>query len=413
MPLPMQPPIRIIVDGSWIAGGARGAAAITIGDGRVLAVEPAPRHGHRLHALPAFADAHVHLELSDVHGEELDRSTFAAWIGGVVAARRGRGDEAIRAAIEAGAAELLATGTAAIGDVDPTGLALDALRRTPLEGIVHRELLGTPTPAALARLRAELEEDARVATTGRGLRAGLSPHAPYSTGEELYRRAFDWSRALGLRVASHLAENEEEEAFCERGEGPIAALFADRGLAPPAWSRPRARAFERIVALDPPPGFAVIHGHRLRPDELALCAKRGWPLVCCPRSQRYFGHEPRAAERLVAAGGILALGTDSRASNVGLDQWGEMACLRETSRELSDAAILAAATAGGRRALGLEPAELRVGEPATFQLVESREGAPLADGALAAAAVRGELSTRALFVRGRLVAGDADVLPRA
>jgi aminodeoxyfutalosine deaminase len=403
--------VQLDLDSAWISGELAVGVRLRLAGERIAALEriAPPRNGW--HALPGFVNAHCHLDLTAIAGEELAHATFAEWLSGLMPRRGHLAEAEIDAAIDAGAAALLATGTVAVGDVDSFGRSLARLRRTGLAGFAFREIVGRFDQERFERLAAEVR-DASAAPAA--LRRALSPHAPYSTGPEAYAAVFAASGALP--VASHLAETAEEEELLLRGRGPLADLFARIGFTIPEWGPRRGSGGGSAAApvFDLVPDGAklvVVHGNRLTPAELELCARRSFPLVYCPRSHRYFGHPRHPAARLLALGGTVALGTDSRASNAGLDLWEEMACFRSAEAGLEDAAILAAATSGGRRALGLEAAELAPGHPATFQLVRRRDGAPGRANGLVAAAVRAELRTAALFVRGVPLHGEAG-LPR-
>jgi len=396
--------MRLDLDSAWSGGRiARGVRLrFDDADGRIEAVEPiaSPRNGW--HALPGFVDAHSHLDLTSIEGESLAHPGFAEWVGDLLPRRARLTDAEVDAAVAAGARALLATGTVAVGDIDSFGRSLAVLRASPLEGIAFRELVGRVDAARLAQLADELRRDG-----GGAVVRGLSPHAPYSTGAEVYAAAF--AASGGRPVASHLAESADEEELLRHARGPLARLFERMGFAAPRWPREATEGGAPPLQLAPAGArLLVVHGNRLSRDELELCTRRGWPLVHCPRSHAYFGHARPDLARFLATGGLLALGTDSRASNAGLDLWAEMAVLRAAEPALPDVAILAAATAGGRRALALPAAELGVGDAATFQLVRRRDGAP-GDGDLIAAAVRGELETAAVFVRGRPVHGGAGI----
>lgn len=398
--------MELEVAGGWRHGGPTGPLRLAFEPGRPLRVAPsaAGRASPPLLALPAFANAHVHLELSRVHGETLPHADFAEWIEALVAARRAAaesdpvGAEATAAALLEGAAALLACGVSAVGEIDSGGAALATLRTTPLEGVVHRELLGPLSADRLAALDDELAREA--AAPPSRLRLGLSPHAPYTAGPELYRLAFERARRHGTPVASHVAESDAEVALLRERRGPLARLFERWRFAVPEWPGVEAGLLAAIAALDPPRGFVVIHGNRLDAGEVALLAARGWPLVHCPRSWRYFGHPAPPLAAALRAGATVALGSDSRASNEGLDLWAELAAWRAADRELPDEALLDAATRGGRRALALADAGLRDGERATFQIVARRDGKAQEPSRLPAAAVRGELRTVALVIEG-------------
>lgn len=398
--------MELEVAGGWRHGGPIGPSRLAFEPGRPLRVAPsaAGRVARPLHALPAFANAHVHLELSDVRGETLPHADFAEWIEALVIARRAAagdatdGAAATKAALLEGAAALLACGVSAVGEIDSHGAALATLRTTPLEGVVHRELLGAPTAERLAALDDELAREA--AAPPSRLRLGLSPHAPYTAGPALYRHVFERARRFGAVVASHVAESDAEVELLRERRGPLRALFDRWNFAAPEWPGAEAGLLAAIAALDPPRGFVVVHGNRLAASEVALLAERGWPLVHCPRSWRYFGHATAPLAAALRAGATVALGSDSRASNEGLDLWAELAAWRAADRELPDEALLDAATRGGRRALALPDAGLRDGERATFQLVARRDGAALEAARLPYGAVRGELRTVALVIEG-------------
>jgi cytosine/adenosine deaminase-related metal-dependent hydrolase len=405
--------LRIVVAGAWVAGAPRGRTVVVVEEDGTVRTEPAGRReplagqdfASRCVALPAFADAHAHLELSSIRGEDLPRGSFADWIERLIRERRAVGGAgAFESAVLAGASELLQHGCSAVGDIDSTGAAVAVLVGTPLEGVIFREWIGRPDAAALMAGTASLAELAE-ASALRGMkrwRIGISPHAPFSTAPDLYQAAFRLARDRGLPVASHVAESRDEQDYLRDRSGPLADLFERLKFDAAGARLHSVSAFEQLRQLDPPRGFLVIHGNLLEPAELEACARNGWPLVHCPRSREFFDHPRPLLGEAKRRGVVLAMGTDSRASNGSLDPWQELMTWRRLERELDDVDLFDAATAGGRLALQLAPAALRDGEPATFQLAEPLAGGPIAPDEILAAAVRGGLRTVALFIRGRL-----------
>lgn len=404
--------VEVAVDGLWSEGEVRGPTLLRFAPEGALERHPASvgsstasHAASGLFALPGFVDAHVHLELSSLHGETLPHGSFAEWLAALVARQRTLGPEERAAAVRSGANELLARGCVAIGDIDSHGGTLVALSDSPLEGVVHREWLGAPSAERLAEFERILAEQQHALASLRvspRRRVGLSPHAPYTTSPELYATLFDWARRYAVPVASHVAESPEELLLLAEQRGPLAELFGRIGFAPPRWLEARAGPLLALAALDPPPGFTVIHGNQLTPAEIARCAARRWPVVYCPRSHAYFGYSRHPTRELLAAGVTVALGTDSRASNFGLDLHAELAAWRALDRSLSDQQLLLAATAAGRCALGLPRAELRAGDAATFQLVRGRERPLRSPDELLPAVVRGGTETVAVWIRGQL-----------
>ena len=58
-----------------------------------------------------------------------------------------------------------------------------------------------------------------------GVRSGLQPHAPYSSGPLLYAAATERAERFDLPLCTHLSELREEEAFVARATGPLRELL--------------------------------------------------------------------------------------------------------------------------------------------------------------------------------------------
>src|SRR5204862_97109 len=79
------------------------------------------------------------------------------------------------------------------------------------------------------------------------VRAGVSPHAPYTVSDPLYRATTALARELAAPVAVHIAESELETELVARGAGAFADGLRKRGIAvaPRARSRADARSHRR------------------------------------------------------------------------------------------------------------------------------------------------------------------------
>jgi cytosine/adenosine deaminase-related metal-dependent hydrolase len=324
-------------------------------------------------ALPPLVNAHAHLDLTNVGALPLD-GTFADWAG-AVRARRATTPAGIAAAVREGVRRAVAGGTGFIGDIAGNfGMAaLEALRDAApaagLRGVSYVEVFGIGS--ALARGTAFLRGlRAQAAAERGGIRLGVSPHAPYSCDDAVYAAA----AALGLPVATHLAETLDELRFVQDASGPFADLLRTVG----AWT-PDLRGWgtgpvERVLPALRGSGAALVHLNYLSDaafEALARAAggsRAGGPVaVYCPRASAYFrhpatGHAPHRYRQMLAAGIPVALGTDS-AIVLGdaptLSVLDEMRVLHR--RDGADPAqLVAMATVHGARALGVDPAEVRL-----------------------------------------------------
>lgn len=320
---------------------------------------------------PGLVNAHAHLDLSGLAGRVSARRGFAEWILALVRERSRLGPADLEAAVRAGARRLLETGTTAVGDIDATGASARIAAELGLRVVVYREIADVwdpeRRPATLARVRAALPRRALLCE-------GLSPHAPYTTSDELLRRARSLAARRGLPVSVHWSETREEVQWLASGKGPFARLL------PASPRKSGLDLLEEAGLLSR--RTTLVHGNHPGRGEPERLARSGVVLVHCPGSHAFFARDPFPYRRYRRAGVELALGTDSLASNERLDLRAEMALARRTLA-LTPAGALRLATAGGARALGLgvHIGELRAGAAADFVAHEiaARTGAEALD----------------------------------
>jgi cytosine/adenosine deaminase-related metal-dependent hydrolase len=119
-----------------------------------------------------------------------------------------------------------------------------------------------------------------------------------------------------------------------------------------------------------PRGAILAHMNQLGPgDEELLAARAGaFSLVHCPNCHEYFQRAPFPYETLRRLGFAISLGTDSCASNRGLNLFDEMRTFRRNFPGVPPAEVLEMVTRHPAAALGLSGrlGELRAGARADF-----------------------------------------------
>lgn len=310
-----------------------------------LARHPAWKHAVPLElegriVAPALANAHTHLDLTHVGPRPPEPGGFAGWIA-MIRRQRLAEPRAIAASVRDGVAMLRAGGTLAVGDI-AAGLCPEpalALHRAGVCGVSYLEFfgLGQRGPAA-ADAAADL---ARRSEVGGAVRLGVQPHAPYSVSIEGYRRA----AALGLPLATHLAESVAERQLIRGERGPIASMLADLGL----WDEAVASSFGRARspvahvadALADAKGPAMaVHCNDLDEEDIASLARAQVAVAYCPRASAYFRAEedfgPHRYRELLGAGVPVALGTDSVVNLPAASVASRGLCVLEEARLLLD-----------------------------------------------------------------------------
>jgi 5-methylthioadenosine/S-adenosylhomocysteine deaminase len=329
------------VDGPPIADGA-----VAVEAGRIVAVGPSSELGagtryENAVVVPGLVNAHSHLEYA-VYAGFGDGLPFAPWLS-VHVGRKARLELADMEAIaRQGAAECLRSGVTTVGDASYAGAAATACDELGLRAIVYLEVFGPGTGQMETRFAANRDRIAGALSDR--VRLGISPHAPYTAPLELWQEA----SALGLPVATHLAESEAEAGWSRSGRGPLDGVPATsiRELA-------EAGVLSRRIA--------AAHCVHLDPGERELLAQFDVAVVHCPRSNALLGCGIAPLAELRAAGLRVGLGTDSPASTPSFDMFEELrtavyfarAHERRPNALTADEA-LRLATLEGARALGLD-----------------------------------------------------------
>jgi aminodeoxyfutalosine deaminase len=338
------------VDGPPLAGGYVG-----IVNGRIAAVgESDPDLGPvtdlgDVILMPGLVNAHTHLEFSRLSKPLGTQGiSLPEWIRLVLAERK-RSDADAKAAIVAGLRESVASGVTTVGEIATSPAAFYAAAVRPA-AVLFQEAIGF-SAGRINSVFADIERRLEEAP----LRAGLSPHAPYTVHPQLLERIVRLASARGLPVGMHLAESQEELQLLNRGDGPFRDLLQERSMwdaqAIPAGSRP----LDYLRLLAEAPRSLVIHGNYLAVDEIEFLAahRQQMSVIFCPRTHAWFGHDPYPLEAMLCAGVRVALGTDSRASSPDLSLLNELRAVANRFPAIAPADLVQMATLDGAAALGL------------------------------------------------------------
>jgi cytosine/adenosine deaminase-related metal-dependent hydrolase len=352
------PPLRdgaVLVDGAGIIRAVGPTATLEVGED----IERVDLGAAIL--LPGLINVHTHPELVGMRGL-LEDLPFHQWIPRLRAAR----DRAQLTAADFAAAatwaciEAVAAGVSGMGATEDSGAALDAMLEIGVRGTVYREVFG-PAPAhaapALDRLRTRVDAMRQRETDM--VRVGVSPHAPYTVSDDLFRMTADYARAEGLPLAVHTAEAEAEHQLVTSGTGPFAAGLRTRGIATPPRARSTIALLDRTGVLATRP--LLIHCVLIDAEDVQRIADSGAAVAHCPTANARLGQGIAPVIELLEAGAHVALGTDSVASNNRVDMLEEArtAQLLQRARLASGAALpperlLRLATIDGARALGCD-----------------------------------------------------------
>ena len=171
------------------------------------------------------------------------------------------------------------------------------------------------------------------------VRIVLAPCSPFSVSPELMRQSIELARAYGVHAHTHLAETEDEEAYCRAtfGRTPIELAEELGWIGPDVWHA------------------HLVHG---APAEIGRLGRTRTGIAHCPSSNMRLASGIAPLRAWQAAGCHVGLGVDGSASNDGSHLLAEARQALLLQRVGGDPAALTArealrlATRGGAETLG-------------------------------------------------------------
>ncbi|HSQ17558.1 MAG TPA: 8-oxoguanine deaminase [Anaerolineales bacterium] len=132
----------------------------------------------------------------------------------------------------------------------------------------------------------------------------LAPCSPFSVTPQLMRNSAELARQYGVHLHTHLAETQDEEAFCIQkfGYRPVAYMDTLNWVGEDVW-------------------FA--HSVYVNQDEITQYAETGCGVVHCPTSNMRLASGIMPLVEMLQAGVQVGLGVDGSASNDGSHMLGE------------------------------------------------------------------------------------------
>src|SRR5215203_2205879 len=165
--------------------------------------------------IPGLVNTHTHLELTALRGYlENEETDFFAWLRKLTFARlQLLTPDDIRVSATWGACEAVRAGITCVADAsDSAVMSMAALREVGLRGVVYQESFGPDARLAeenFEKLKTKVEELRAVESDL--VRAGVSPHAPYTVCGPQLELIAELAEAQRLPLMMHAAESEAED----------------------------------------------------------------------------------------------------------------------------------------------------------------------------------------------------------
>ena len=306
---------RELRDASILVHGNRVAAIGPAADLPQTADEVIDARGHLV--LPGLVNTHHHMYQSLTRAiPAVQNAELFGWLRGLYPIWAGLTPEMVRVSTQVAMAELLMSGCTTSSDhlyLYPNGVRLDdsieaaheiGMRFTASRGSISvgQSQGGLPPDsvvedeALILRDSQRLIETYHDASHGAMTQVALAPCSPFSVSRDLMRASAALARSYGVRLHTHLAENDHDIAYSREKFNCTPAQYAqDLG-----WL-----------------GHDVWHAHCVKLDDegISLFAATRTGVAHCPCSNMRLASGIAPVRRMLDAGVPVGLGVDGCASN--------------------------------------------------------------------------------------------------
>lgn len=183
----------------------------------------------------------------------------------------------------------------------------------------------------------------------------VTPHSPYSCSSELITSLKGRAREKNTILSIHTAESVDEVELI-RGQSGTFRLFLD-SLS--AWDGSLIQHGQYNSTIDYLDNLGIlddktlcVHCVQVDSKDIQTIVKTQAKVCLCPSSNEFLQVGIAPVTKMIEAGLLPALGTDSVASNKSMSMWSEMKLIREKYPTIAPETVLAMATRGGAEALG-------------------------------------------------------------
>lgn len=308
--------------------------------------------------MPGLINAHCHLDYTMMRNQLQPGSAFTSWIQGLNKIKFSLQEENVVAAMVQGWEELYSWGCTSVANIVSFSALLEKLPASPLRlwQLIEVMDIRGPQQGKEGLLIAESFFNKNNESDGGGkIKFGISPHAPPTTSQELYRGSAYLAQQYNIPFCTHLAESEEEFEMFTQGSGVLFNFLKSfgRDISDCRFQTPLQALLNNDLL---PRGALLVHMNCLTSKDRELLAQRGndFFVVHCPKTHRFFERAPFDWKFFQQNKYRLLLGTDSLASNDELNLFSEIQLFAATAPELAPEEILKMVTLNPAEALGMK-----------------------------------------------------------
>jgi cytosine/adenosine deaminase-related metal-dependent hydrolase len=266
---------------------------------------------------PGFVNAHCHLELSHLY-KEIPKNSGLPEFGKHVITLRGKTplEERIQHMKDADKT-MQNLGIVAVGDISNSPESVVAKKASQLFYHTFIEVIGL-NPEECFTIFSKGIETKNVFDAG-GLSSSIVPHAPYSTSKELINAIAIYDEEHQLPFSIHNQESMEETGFFVGEKSGFNDLYDFLNLDISFFEPPKKSSLQHYLEVLPSTPSLLVHNTCTTAEDYRAAAAKNVFWCFCPSSNTYIENKLPDFTLFKDYPNRICVGTDSLASNTGLD----------------------------------------------------------------------------------------------
>jgi cytosine/adenosine deaminase-related metal-dependent hydrolase len=287
--------------------------------------------------MPGLINLHTHIEYSILHLLETNEHLFN-WIPMLMKHVKSWSPQTFIESATLGAREMARFGTTCILDSSFAGYAAVGAARAGIRAVVALEVFGIVESETdnlwngwAERKQLLLKRFQSNEHEGMGLAAqkidegmillSVAPHAPYTVGPSLTKKAMKWAEDQGLPWTMHIAETQQERRWIESTDDELDRFLQKVHTLPGGnienveWRNSKKSPVRHLADHDLlRESLVAAHVVQVDDRDIAELARRKLTVAHCPRSNSRLRSGVSPISRMLDAGVSVGFGTDSAAS---------------------------------------------------------------------------------------------------
>ena len=327
--------------------------------------------------VPGFVNAHCHIELSHLRNKIEQQTGLPGFIPKLTEVRKNATPAEIATAIGKADKLMFVNGTVAVGDISNTkdSFAVKAGSRIKYHTFIEVFGLDTSKASVIFKNAIQLFD---LLIDNYKLPASITPHAPYSMSNELFKLIREFSEKHDFPLSFHNQESKAENDFFENMSGQLFEVFLQSGIDLSGFKPTGKHSLPSVLEhFAKKRNTLLVHNTFSNANDIESATNyfrdKYLFLVFCPKSNLYIENHLPDIINIFRLSENICIGTDSFASNTTLSVLEEMKLITKHFPEIQFNEILKWGTLNGAKALHFDSefGSIEIGKHPGLNLIQN------------------------------------------